>query len=149
MFPKSKKKPKNKKKTVPLGVMKRVVERSKSICEYCRRNNATQPHHIHFKSRGGLNIPINILHVCGVCHEHKNLKFLDDARGVLKERINELFNHPAEAWFYSEQGIALRLEMKESEVKRQMDKGFLQNVVVRNYRHSTGEQIMRWLGVKM
>jgi len=90
-----------------------------------------------------LNIPVNILHVCQQCHDHNNIQFLDDARMILKERVDALFEDKN----YGAIGISIKLEMTLDEVDHQMQKGFLQHEKDRWI--SSKEQIMRWLGVKM
>lgn len=42
-----------------------VAERSFGLCEGCGKRAATQMHHRLFKSRGGQDFVVNLLHLCG------------------------------------------------------------------------------------
>jgi hypothetical protein len=133
-------------KAVPTEVMEKVRERSQGICEYCGMEKATQPHHIHLKSQGGLDIPINILYVCYTCHNHNNVQFLHYAKKVLKQRIDTVFDGHADM-LYPDFEIAERLDMNIDKVLHEMTKGFLQNYWHNGGQYSTKEQIERWLGL--
>lgn len=44
-------------------------ERSQgALCEYCKSDYAVDVHHIIFKSRGGSDLPINLIALCRECH---------------------------------------------------------------------------------
>lgn len=149
-FDKPKKKAKSRRKVVPKKVMKIVEERSKGICEYCNSNKATDPHHICEIGMGGgnrLDIPINILHVCRICHNHDNTKFLQDANNILRQRVEKKFK--LSGVLYPSVTIALYARMTIDEVERQMEKGFLKvtNISPNWGKSSSKEDIMRWLGV--
>jgi len=133
-------------KAVPTEVMEKVRERSQGICEYCGMEKATQPHHIHLKSQGGLDIPINILYVCYTCHNHNNVQFLHHARKVLKQRIDTVFDGHKDR-LYPEVEIAEKLDMRLDDVLHEMTKDFLQHRRLPGGWYSTKEQIERWLGV--
>ena len=45
-----------------------IPERSKGKCEGCLMQPAQQIHHRRFRSRGGLDNPDNLVHLCMECH---------------------------------------------------------------------------------
>ncbi len=138
-------KPKRKKKRinkVPKAVMDIVKERSEGICEDCNRARANDPHHIRLKSQGGLDIPINILYVCRTCHNHDDIDFLNKAKNILRDRINQIFFFNT----YTLKDIAMLLEMDYFDVRRQADNYFLEDDYVSGKGNiPTKESIQRWL----
>jgi len=137
---KPKKKPNYRYKPVNTKVMAIVKERSGGICEYCHSNTATAPHHIKLKSQGGLDIPINILHVCNSCHNHSNTEFLHEAKEILRDRVQDIFTGD-KAYTIGE--VAYYLNMQRDEVLRQCIKDFLKVEEA----WPTGEEIKLWVGV--
>lgn len=51
--------------TWPKKVADAIRERSEGLCEGCGERPATEMHHRQFKSRGGKDILVNALHLCG------------------------------------------------------------------------------------
>jgi len=133
----------HKAKQVPESVMKIVRERSGGICEHCGQNKATDAHHIKLKSQGGLDIAINILHVCRVCHQHSNIDFLHKAKEILRDRINNCFD---DYMFYSPGSIAWKLNMEHEEVIKQTRKGFLKTSHPLIPCMASKDDIKRWWG---
>ena len=148
---KPKKKPNYRYKPVNTKVMAIVKERSGGICEYCHSNTATAPHHIKLKSQGGLDIPINILHVCNDCHNHSNTEFLQSAKEILRDRVDIIFpgwdKGRLQCWEYTPGVVALNVDMEIREIERQIQKGFLKKHKYLNIDTCNVEEIRRWLGV--
>jgi len=131
----------HKAKQVHESVMKIVRERSGGICEHCGQNKATDAHHIKLKSQGGLDIAINILHVCRVCHQHSSIDFLHKAKEILRDRIIVLFPDIRE---YTLKETVEKLNMPHDEIMRQYTKRFLSTT----YKLKTCQLYIRqWLGV--
>lgn len=49
-----------------------INERDNSRCGVCGRGDRTEQHHIDFKSKGGKNIPNNIVTLCFECHNKQH-----------------------------------------------------------------------------
>lgn len=50
---------------IPKRVRQIVSQRSRGICEGCHAARATEMHHRLFRSRGGRDEVVNLLHLCG------------------------------------------------------------------------------------
>jgi len=67
--------------------MREIVEnRSQGICELCMMNRAVEKHHKKLRSQGGLDFPLNLIHLCKQCHVNVHSK------AILKKRLIEVVN---------------------------------------------------------
>jgi hypothetical protein len=154
-IPKEKYKTKKQKRNgIPKKLVAEVHKRSGGICEYCHSRKATEyPHHLNERGMGGgrgLDILINMLDVCGICHNHDDLEFLNWCDKELEQRIEEEFRGYDG---FAIKSIAQRLGMSEDDVISQQMKKFLRCKMIglggerlQQITHvSTKEDIKRWL----
>lgn len=139
---------KKKRTSIPDEVAEAVKERSQSIDELDGYGPANQFHHIRHKSQGGMDIPINILHVGLQNHPvrlHENADAIQKSYQILAQRIDDTF--PGSD--YSSEEISQILGMSIHEVHRQIHKGFLrgdvQEVEGNVEWYATKEDIKHWL----
>lgn len=64
-YPKPPKHKKQKKPDIPPEVRAALLRRSVGLCEGCELRAATDAHHRLYRSRGGLHLIENLLHLCG------------------------------------------------------------------------------------
>ena len=134
----------------------KIKERSNGICELCNKQKATQIHHVKLKSQGGLDILINLIHVCNLCHNHDDIQFLRDCKDILKQRAEKLF---LQGISYHIGKVAELLETTIEVVTHEIYKGWLKSEKVEIENPDTkqvefvvdyckSEDILFWLGVK-
>lgn len=136
---------KPKRKGVPKGVMKIVEERSQGIDELYGFGSATDPHHIKHRSQGGLDIPINILHVGRITHNecHEKADMIRRTWEILNERILELFNgNDEDKGIYSHHQVMQKLQIDGDTFYNQIQKGFLKEFFPACISY---EDILHWL----
>lgn len=156
-IPKEKYKTKKQKRNgIPKKLVAEVHKRSGGICEYCHSRKATDyPHHMNERGMGGgrgLDILINMLDVCGICHNHDDLEFLHWCDKELERRIGKEFKGCP---MYTLKSVARRLNLDENEVNKQYTKKLLSAKCISIYNEqgqkrnivyaSTFEDIKRWL----
>lgn len=127
MFPKPDKK-KKKRNGIPKKLVAEVHKRSGGICEYCHSRKATDyPHHLNERGMGGgrgLDILINMLDVCPICHNHDDTEFLKWCDKELERRISKAFRGSKDTR-YSLDLVADKLKIDYDLLFEQYRKNFL------------------------
>lgn len=90
-------------------------------CEACGSHYYVEEHHIVFRSKAGymVNIPLNIKHLCHICHRGNNgphlCKETDTKYKIeLQDKLYELFTKE----YYSVEEIRDKLVTTDSQVKK-------------------------------
>jgi hypothetical protein len=145
----SKKGPTHKNKAttpIPDEVMSIVRARSEGYDELDGMYGANQGHHIKHRSRGGLDIPINILHVSERNHPdklHNDAAAIEASYDILKKRI---LNEFTEDRYYTVEQICAALQtLKPSQLNKHIVKGFLKATYTQYGYLAPRDAIIKWL----
>jgi 5-methylcytosine-specific restriction endonuclease McrA len=69
-------------------IRKLIHERDNHRCRVCNRRDGVDVHHLRYRSRGGKDVPSNLLCLCRICHADVHAWRLaiigDNANGKLK-----------------------------------------------------------------
>jgi 5-methylcytosine-specific restriction endonuclease McrA len=78
-------------------VRKFVFSRDNWHCRHCNNSHGLDPHHVVFKSAGGLDKPSNLLTLCRWCHDSIH-------GGRLRVEVINVFVNDLEVKFWKQKG---------------------------------------------
>ena len=66
------------------AIRKIVMDRANGICEDCKANPATEPHHLKYPKWGTFDVPENLVAVCHNCHcmRHRKRNYMPVINGI-------------------------------------------------------------------
>lgn len=122
-----------------------VENRSQGICELCMSNRAAEKHHRKLRSQGGLDFPLNLIHLCKACHTkvHSKPTIKKQLREELKESLCRVFLLTKEYTFAE---ISEVLDLDIDVIKHDAYKGWVRYSFKNGELSVRGDDILRWLG---
>ncbi|OME73441.1 hypothetical protein BSK65_04880 [Paenibacillus odorifer] len=104
----------------PDSVIKAAIERSKGICQFCKRVRCETTHHVFGCGRGGLGVLSNAYSACGNCHI--NIEANDELKSAIIEEYRilygEYFWFDEQDWDEHNHKLNKQLELEKAKEER-------------------------------